>query len=211
MWTSSHVHMTSVHAVVFSSSLRSGSWGPTLLSKIWIWLRRERLRCRSHMCWTNRAATGTRWLPLKTQMMKPPRPSPSCRLHEVSAACVLLCTALLLPFMEWLNPLLSLYHWIYSFPWRMPFPIFAKKLHLLQSGRSCCIFEQILTRAHGTTLDENDSDIPSQCPHDCIPPTLKQQQPNQNWQSSNHSELKAGKLRRTEKQFQTLVACNSVV
>lgn len=83
--------------LLYSSSLRSDSWGPTLLSKIWTWLQRERLRCRSPTYWTNRAATDTRWWQLKIQTMKALRTSLSCRLHEVSAVCVLLPASTAVP------------------------------------------------------------------------------------------------------------------
>lgn len=156
--------MTSVCGVAFSSSLKSGSWGPTLLSRTWTWLQRERLRCRPHTCWTNRAARGTRWWPLKTRTTKPPRTSLSCDLHEVSAACAQLIS----PQWELLNPLntftLARIDWL--LPWRLQFPIAAKRLHLLWSGRSCCIWEQVLNRAKEMTWEENDYDVPSQCPHD---------------------------------------------
>lgn len=49
------------------------------------------------------------------------------------------------------------------------------------------------------TGEENDCDVPSQCPHDWIHQTLKKQQPNESWPKDNHSEVKAGKLRRTLK------------
>lgn len=62
------------------------------------------------------------------------------------------------------------------------------------------------------TWEENDYDVPSQCPHDSIHQTLKKQQPNQNWQNDNHSEVKAGKLRTTLKKWVwSLVTCISVV
>lgn len=137
--------MTSVCGI-FSSSLKSGSWGPILLSRIWTWLQKERPHCRSHTCWTNRAARGTRWWPLKTRMTKALRTSRSCDLPKVSAACA--------DPAQWgpTEHLHSSRDWL--LPCSLPFPIAAERLHLLWSDRSCCIWEQVLIRAKEMTREE---------------------------------------------------------
>lgn len=130
-------------------------------------------------------------------MMKPPRTSLSCDLHEVSAACVLLPagTADTLHGVTEPTKYFQSTGELITCSGDCIFPF-------LQRGGVC--FEvagavAFANRANKMTWEENDCDVPSQCRHDYIHQTLKKQQPNPNWQKHKHSEVKAGKLRITLK------------